>query len=133
MPEVNDHTRSTNKGYTISNYIMHCHCCKKLIHRGDMITKCVEYGGHYSMTLRPRTVINGGGFYIPETGARWIHKLCQPQSGWTDWTSKCYYDTYYRVEDEHSITQNKVNNYDNWKDGYHDGYPYNYLDDWEIY
>ncbi len=62
-----------------SNYKMKCHCCGNIIKRGDLITQCVETGG---MMLRPVRRPDSG--YIPFTGARWVHVLCDPGI-WTGW------------------------------------------------
>lgn len=82
MPYVNSYPLLN--GFTKSNFKLHCYVCDCVINRGDEITQVVEYGGHYSITLRCR-VINGGGFYTPETGSRWIHKHCTPIIGFSDY------------------------------------------------
>ena len=62
-----------------SNYKMKCHCCGNIIKRGDLITQCVETNG-----MRLRAVIQPTSGYIPFTGARWVHVLCDP-GDWTGW------------------------------------------------
>jgi len=129
MPEVNSFPKSTEQGYTISNYKSICHCCKQYIDRGNEITRCVEYGGHYSMTLRPRTIKKCGGFYTPDTGARWVHKKCKP-SVWTDWSALCYTNM---MNDSLKDVNINYDNWDNWEDGYDNGFPDDYLGEWDIY
>ena len=79
MPYVNEMPRL--KGYTKSNYKLHCYVCDCTINRGDEITQVAEFGG---MTLRCR-VATDGGFYTPYTGARWIHKNCKPIYGFSNY------------------------------------------------
>jgi hypothetical protein len=69
------------KGFVRSNYKLHCFVCNQTIYRGDSIARCEEYGGQYSMTLRARRWGNLS-FYTPDTGARWVHKNCNPNF-WT--------------------------------------------------
>lgn len=64
-----------------SNYKMKCFCCGNPIKRGDLITRCVETSG---MKLRAVNLPKGG--YIPYTGARWVHVLCDPGI-WTEWNA----------------------------------------------
>ena len=73
------------KGFVRSNFKFHCHVCDRIINRGDNIAQIEECGGHYSMTLRTRTVPNNC-FYTPDTGARWIHRDCTPSTGWTSYS-----------------------------------------------
>lgn len=62
-----------------SNYKMKCHCCGNTIRRGDLITQCVETTG-----MKLRAVVSQDKGYIPYTGARWVHVLCDPGI-WTNW------------------------------------------------
>jgi hypothetical protein len=80
MTTINTWPELFSKGFVQSNYKLHCFVCNQTINRGDEIAQCEEYGGHTSRTLRTR-VLNGS-FYTPETGARWVHKNCNPGS-WT--------------------------------------------------
>ena len=77
---INTWPKIFSDGFVQSNYKLHCFVCNNTIHRGDDIAQCEEYGGHTSMTLRPR--IYKTSFYTPDTGARWVHKNCNPGS-WT--------------------------------------------------
>ena len=83
MPFVNN--LPMGKGYTKSNYKLQCHVCNGTIHRGDDIAQCEEYDGWTSMTLRVRLTKDHKSFYTPETGARWVHKNCNP-GFWTTYT-----------------------------------------------
>ena len=62
-----------------SMYKMKCHCCGNIIKRGDLITQCVETKG-----MKLRSVVRSNEGYIPYTGARWVHVLCDPGI-WTNW------------------------------------------------
>lgn len=62
-----------------SNYKMKCFCCGNPIKRGDLITQCVETNG-----MRLRAVIQSTSGYVPFTGSRWVHVLCDP-GDWTEW------------------------------------------------
>ena len=73
------------KGFTKSNYKLYCHVCDGTIHRGDEIARCEEYYGWISMTLRARLTADRKSFYTPDTGARWVHKNCDP-GFWTTYS-----------------------------------------------
>ena len=88
-------------GYVRSNFKLHCFVCNNTIHRGEDIAQCEEYGGHYSMTLRTR-VQKDKSFYTPDTGARWVHKNCQPPRGFTTYTGLLY------AENENTIITDKI-------------------------
>lgn len=59
-----------------SNYKMKCCACNDFIKRGEEITRTCEA---YGMNLRARHYKEGGG-ELYYTGARWVHKMCQPTS-----------------------------------------------------
>jgi hypothetical protein len=73
---INTWPKIFSDGFVQSNYKLHCFVCGNTIHRGDDIAQCAEYGGHTSMTLRAR--VYKTSFYTPDTGARWVHKNCNP-------------------------------------------------------
>ena len=87
------------KGFVRSNYKLHCFVCNQTINRGDSIAQCEEYGRQYSMTLRTR-IWDKHCFYTPETGARWVHKNCDPE----------FWTTYSVIE--HTEETNKLMNED---------------------
>ena len=60
-----------------SNYKMKCFCWGNPLNAEP--NQCVETNG-----MRLRAVIQPTSGYIPFTGARWVHVLCDP-GDWTEW------------------------------------------------
>ena len=137
MPNFDKMPDYYTKGFTRSNYKMHCFICDRTIRRGDEITQMAEYGGD-SMRLRVRSSnqiykdrnLTYQVFYTPETGARWVHKLCTPLNGWTDWTAR-EYSRYCEKMEEKEKKEKKEKGWT--QEGYHDGFTDDYSNEWDIY
>lgn len=88
-----------------SNYKMKCCACNNFIVRGEEITRTCESIG---MNLRPRHYKNGD-CELYYTGARWVHKTCQPTSVedgktyrvWTLYASHKYTEYLNTPDEEH--------------------------------
>ena len=65
-----------------SNYTYTCAVCKKIIKKGDWVTKVAESKG---MELKPIHLDDNGSGYIPCTGNRVIHRDCNVSDAWTNY------------------------------------------------
>jgi hypothetical protein len=104
MPELYD------LGFVKSHYKLHCFCCNSIINVGDEITQCAE---NYGMELRPRN-FESVGFYTPYTGARWVHKCCQPEDYWTQYLANEHTKKLNNSNYDSDYNEYDYNEYDNY-------------------